>query len=162
MSKIGLGLAAILLALPACATTGASGAAVESISYETGLCFGACPVYLVTVSADGTGSFEGRRFTAVTGRRSFRITPEQFRAFADRLEPLRPESGSLRYSGPPLCETMATDLPSAEVTWRSRDGEQSLYFYYGCDMEKNRAIADRLNGATILLPIANFITLPDD
>ncbi len=39
---------------------------------------------------------------------------------------------------------MATDLPSAAVTWRGRRGEQSLYFYYGCDMQRNRAIADRL------------------
>ncbi|HEY0326511.1 MAG TPA: DUF6438 domain-containing protein, partial [Allosphingosinicella sp.] len=41
----------------------------ESISYETGPCFGACPVYRVTVSPDGTGTVEGRRVTAVTGER---------------------------------------------------------------------------------------------
>jgi hypothetical protein len=157
MKVIGSILAAALLALPACATTAPAGAPVESISYETGLCFGACPVYLVTVSSDGSGSFEGRRFTAVTGRRDFRVTPEQYRAFASRLEPLRPASGSLRYSGPPLCETMATDLPSAEVTWRTSGGEQSLYFYYGCDMQEKRAMAERLRSAPDLLPIGAFI-----
>jgi len=74
-----------------------------------------------------------------------------------QLAPLRPASGDLRYSGPPLCRQMATDLPSAEVTWRLREGEQHFYFYYGCDMERNRAIRDRLSAAPGLLPIGDFI-----
>ena len=41
----------------------------------------------------------------------------------------------------------ATDMPSAEVTWRSPAASSSLYFYYGCDMERNRAIAERLSDA---------------
>ena len=129
----------------------------ESISYETGPCFGACPVYRVTVSPDGSGTFEGRRFTAVTGERSFRITPEQYRAFAAQLAPLRPAEGSVRMSGE-ACRQMATDLPSAEVTWFSPIGNsQSYYFYYGCDMDRNRAIADRLTRAPQLLPIQDMI-----
>jgi hypothetical protein len=129
----------------------------ESISYETGPCFGACPVYRVTVSPDGNGTFEGRRFTAVTGERSFRLTPEQYRAFAAQLAPLRPAEGSVRMSGE-ACRQMATDLPSAEVTWFSSIGNsQSFYFYYGCDMERNRAIAERLTRAPELLPIQAMI-----
>ena len=129
----------------------------ESISYETGPCFGACPVYRVTVSPDGTGTFEGRRFTAVIGERGFRITPEQYRAFAAQLAPLRPTEGSVRMSGE-ACRQMATDLPSAEVTWFSPIGNsQSFYFYYGCDMDRNRAIAQRLTEAPRLLAIQAMI-----
>lgn len=158
MRRMGLALAGALLALPGCAMTPQGGAAgVESISYQTGPCFGACPVYRVTLGSDGSGSFEGRRFAAVIGTREFRVTPEQFRAFADRLEPLRPASGSLRYSGPPLCTMTATDMPSVEVTWRGSAGEQSLYYYYGCDMEQKKAMAERLRRAPDLLPIAAFI-----
>jgi hypothetical protein len=145
-----------LAALPACATVAEDGG-VPSISFETGPCFGACPVYKVTVNADGTGLFEGRRFTAVTGERYFTVTPGQYRAFVAQLAPLRPASGDRRYSGPPLCRQMATDLPSAEVTWRLREGEQHLYFYYGCDMARNRAIVARLDTAPRLLPIGDFI-----
>ena len=147
----------IALALTGCATTSgaALGGGVESITYETGPCFGACPVYRVTVNRDGEGLFEGRRFTAVAGERRFPVTPEQFRAFAAHLAPLRPASGERRYAGE-ACETMATDLPSAEVIWRAAD-RQSLYFYYGCDMERNRAIAERLSAAPDLLPIAEFV-----
>ena len=145
----------VLAGLSACATVPEDGG-VPSISYETGPCFGACPVYRVTVNADGTGLFEGRRFTAVTGERYFTLTLRQYRAFVAHLAPLRPATGSVRYAGE-NCTTMATDLPSAEVTWRLREGEQSLYFYFGCDMARNRAIAERLDAAPGLLPIGDFI-----
>ena len=157
MRSIGFATAAGALALSACATTPRSDGLPESISYETGPCFGACPVYVVTVHADGSGMFEGRRFTAAIGPRDFRVTPEQYRAFAARLAPLRPASGSVRYSGAPLCRAMATDLPSVDVKWRSHGREQELYFYYGCDMEGKRAIAERLGSAPDLLPIISFI-----
>lgn len=150
-------LIAALLALPAAAAALPPPATpVETITFETGPCFGACPVYRVTVNSNGWSTFEGRRFTAVTGTRSFRLGPGQYRAFAAQLAPLRPASGSVRYSGE-SCRNMATDLPSAEVTWRSRRGTQGLYFYYGCDMARNRAIAARLEAAPRLLPIADFI-----
>ena len=147
-----------LAGLAACATTAAAPAGrVESITFETGPCFGACPVYRVTVNRDGSGVFEGRRFTAVTGERRFIATPEQFQAFARQLAPLRPEQGERRYAGE-ACTEFATDLPSADVTWRAGDGqEQHLHFYYGCDMERNQAIAERLNAAPGLLPIADLI-----
>lgn len=148
-----------LAALPACATVPEDGG-VPSISFETGPCFGACPVYTVSVSADGIGRFEGRRFTAVTGERYFTVTPRQYRAFVAQLAPLRPASGDRRYSGPPLCRQMATDLPSVEVTWHLREGSQRLYFNHGCDMARNRAIAERLNAAPGLLPIGDFIRSP--
>src|SRR5512139_4200220 len=118
-----------------CVTTGdAPGAAPDPqrISYETGPCFGACPVYRVTVSADGEGQFEGKRFTAVQGQREFRVSPDEYRAFAAALAPLRPAGGAVRYDGPPRCKRMATDLPSVTVTWHGSDGaEQSLFYYYG-------------------------------
>lgn len=158
MKKMLAALAA-MLTLGACETLGAEDGGVVSVSYETGPCFGACPVYKVTVNADGTGLFEGRSFTAVTGERHFTLPLSQYRAFVAHLAPIRPASGDLRYSGPPLCRQMATDLPSAEVIWRPRGGVQHLYFYYGCDMERNRAIVARLEAAPRLLPIGDFIRL---
>jgi hypothetical protein len=152
-------IAAILaaaLALPASAAPPRPSTPVETIIFETGTCFGTCPVYRVVVNSSGAGTFEGRHHTAVTGTRSFRLRPGQYRAFARRLAPLRPARGMIRYAGT-RCRAMATDMPSAEVTWRSRRGTQVLYFYYGCDMQKNRAIAERLNAAPGLLPIRDYI-----
>ena len=147
---------ALALALAAAAPPAAS---PRGISYETGPCFGACPVYRVTVNADGTGLFEGRRFTAVTGARRFRLTAAQYRAFAARLAPLRPARGSVRYATGPLCGPVITDLPSVEVTWSgARGGPQSLYYYYGCDPRRHRDMAARLRAAPGLLPIGDYIS----
>ena len=81
-----MGLFTVGPALAGCTTTaGAVGEAeVESIVYETGPCFGACPVYRLTVGRDGSALFEGRRFTAVTGERRFSVTPAQY---SKRSEP---------------------------------------------------------------------------
>lgn len=146
-------------ALGGCATTAPAvpAAGVTSVSVETGPCFGACPVFRVTVSADGLGRFEGRRFTAVEGERTIRVTPDQFDRLVAHLEPVRPASGSVRYSGE-ACEMVATDLPSTDVTWRTAGGEeQNLYFYHGCDMEKNRPIAERLDAVPRLLGIEDLV-----
>ena len=150
--------AAMAIGVAGCVTaSGAADTGLHTISYETGPCFGACPVYRVTVDRDGIGLFEGRRFTAVEGERTFQVTPAQFRAFARHLEPLRPASGDRLYSGE-ACGTIATDLPSAEVAWMFADeAEQRLYFYFGCDMERNRDIAERLDAAPGLLPIGDLI-----
>ena len=153
------GLFAAAMLLAGCVTAPATetgDALPATISLETGPCFGACPVYRVSVSADGIGRFEGRRFTAVTGTREFRITADQYRAFARHLAPLRPAGAERRYSGE-ACEMMATDLPSTEIRWQSQRGPQILYFYHGCDMERNRAIAERLEAAPALLPIETLI-----
>jgi len=153
--RAGAALLATLI-LASCATMPAAGGDVRIISYETGPCFGACPIYRVTVNEDGSGLFEGRRFTAVTGARRFTVTHAQFRAFAAQLAPDRPAEGERRFSGPPLCARMATDMPSVEIVWQGR-GEQRLYVNYGCDMERNRAMFDRLRAAPGLLPIGDFI-----
>ena len=153
------GAALLALAAAGCATVAERPMPIESdsISYETGPCFGACPVFRVSVGPDGNGTFEGRQHTAVVGERGFRVTAAQYQAFRNHLAPLRPAEGNVRLSGE-ACRQMATDLPSAEVTWFSQIGNsQSYYLYYGCDMERNRAAAERLRQAPALLPIRELI-----
>ncbi|WP_404337023.1 DUF6438 domain-containing protein [Sphingomonas sp. MMS12-HWE2-04] len=129
-----------------------------SITYETGPCFGRCPVYAVMVRPDGTGVFEGKRFTAVTGERKFTLSKAEYDAFAARLEPYRPATGEVRYDmGTPNCGNAPTDMPSVEVRWTRAIGDaQKLHFYYGCRRD-NAAMADALGGAAELLPIAALI-----
>lgn len=157
MKKILL-IAAAFLAAPAAARP-APHAAPESITFQAGACFGRCPIYNVTVRSDGTGTFEGVNFTAVRGSRDFRLTARQYLAFARHLAPIRPARGSIDYNGN-RCRTMATDMDSATVTWSDRRGTQRLHLYYGCDLERNRALARRLRTAPNLLPIGNFIGSP--
>lgn len=130
----------------------------DSITYETGPCFGRCPVYSVTVRPDGTGVFEGKRFTAVTGEKPFALSRAQYDAFAAKLAPYRPVSGEVRYApGEPTCPHMATDMPSVDVRWTRAIGDsQHLYVYYGCVMQ-NQAIKQALGEAADALPIQELI-----
>ena len=155
MKKILL-LPAAFLATPAAAAPVRHGA-VESITYRTGPCMGGCPIYNVSVRSDGSATFEGINFTAVRGRRDFRVTPQQYRAFAAWLAPIRPARGSIDYNSNQLCRTMATDMPSASVTWDDRRGAQRLNYYYGCDMERYRELSRRLSRAPDRLPIGDYI-----
>lgn len=151
--------AAAALAAPAAAQS-PTRSPIRSITYETGPCFGRCPVYSVTVYSNGRATFTGRRFTAVEGTREFRLPAGTYQRFARHLEPLRPRRAEdIRYSGD-RCRSMATDLPSARVAWNGQGGARSLYFYYGCDMQRNRALADRLRRAPDLLPLRDFIGRP--
>lgn len=149
-------LAAASASTPAAAAP-ARHAAPESITYRTGPCMGGCPIYNVTVRSDGSATFEGVNFTTVRGRRDFRVTPRQYRAFAAWLAPIRPARGSIDYNTSALCREMATDMPSAAVTWSSRRGEQRLNYYYGCDMQRYRELSRRLSRAPDLLPIGDYI-----
>lgn len=131
----------------------------DSIRYETGPCFGACPVYAVTVRPDGSGVFEGKRFTAVEGTRAFKLSKAEYDAFAAKLAPYRPESGTKRIApGEKACGNAATDMPSVDITWTRAIGDsQGLYYYFGCDWNGNRSIADALGHAAEALPIEELI-----
>lgn len=47
-----------------------------AVTLERGACFGACPIYKVTIYTDGTVVYEGERFVEVEGRQTTNIEPE--------------------------------------------------------------------------------------
>ena len=124
---------------------------VETIRYETGPCFGMCPVYVLTVRSDGTGTFEGRQHTAVEGVRDFTVSPAQFAEFRARLAPYRPV-GERRIAEQNCGRMVAPDLPSVEITWTAKGPQSRLYVYYGCDMERNAAMFEALRRAPEAIP----------
>lgn len=147
-------------ALAAAAFPSPATAQVTSISYETTPCFGYCPIYRVTVNADGSGQFEGRRHSAFQGQRRFRITPAQFRAFVARLAPARPARGDIVYDRATRCQGAGpppTDHPNIIVTWTEGRRRQRLDFYTGC---RNPGIRSALEEARRLLPIERWINPP--
>ena len=144
------------------ATAGPAPAAaqVTSISYETTPCFGFCPIYRVTVRADGSGLFEGGRHSQVQGERRFRISRARFRAFVARLAPTRPARGDISYDRSTRCQGAGappTDHPGIIVTWTEGRRRQTLHFYTGC---RNPDIRRALDEARRLLPIERLINPP--
>lgn len=158
-------VAAATALLAGCATTGGPGRGADvaatgaTIRYETSPCFGTCPVYVVTVRPDGSGTFEGQRFTATTGTRAFTASPEAVRRFAAALAPYRPASGErLYHQGTSLCPgPMVSDMPGVDVRWTAADGaEQHISYDFGCD-RADTTMRDALRNAPDALPIAAFV-----
>ncbi|USU04587.1 DUF6438 domain-containing protein [Sphingomonadaceae bacterium OTU29LAMAA1] len=160
-------IAGLGLALSGCVVVDASNSgngrpvAIESetIRYETAPCYGTCPVYAVTIAPDGKGTFEGMRFTAVTGIKDFQATPAAYRTFAAKLAPYRPkEAETVLQPGSRGCENAPTDMPSVDIVWSELSGgRQHLNVYYGCGSQEMRA---GLRSAPEALPIAAFIGDP--
>jgi len=159
-----IGLIAGIIALGGC-TTGAgvgpqagvpSKPQIRSVTYATTPCHGTCPVYTVTLAADGAGVFTGTSNTATLGERRFKATPAQVGDFFTRLQPYLPE-GERLLTGPDGCRMYASDLPSADVRWTDGSRSGHLLYDYGCDRETHRAMADALRAAPQALPIAALI-----
>ncbi|RDE06683.1 DUF6438 domain-containing protein [Sphingomonas aracearum] len=132
--------------------------APETITYETGRCFGSCPVYKVSVSADGQGTFEGRMFTAATGVRHFRVSKRQYVAFRRRLIASRPV-GTVRLTPDnPACGPAPTDMPTTEIGWSGGGRKPAhLSLYMGCGGPKAQRMRETIRSAPEALPIAAFI-----
>lgn len=143
-------------ALAGCATVGPAPATMADapIRFETSPCFGACPVYAVTIRPDGSGTFEGRRFTAAEGTRAFAASPDAYRRFAAALAPHRPTGERLVQPGSPDCPDAPTDMPGVDVRWEGT--ADHLSFYGGC-RRGNEALAEALRTAPAQLPIAPLI-----
>jgi hypothetical protein len=152
-----IAMAAMLLAVPAAAPAQPA-ETVRSISFGVSACMRSCPIYRVTVQADGSGVFNGEDYTAVRGEHPFRISPAQFQALVRHLAPFRPASGDLRYDDSTNCQGAGappTDFPSRGVSWVDADGSrQRLSFYTGCNVPSVGAALARVPE---MLPIGDFI-----
>ena len=76
------------LALVGCASTPeqSQNVAQETIRYSTSPCFGACPIYSVEVSPNGTVHFEGKQYTKVTGTRDLQVDPAVYKKLQSELK----------------------------------------------------------------------------
>lgn len=154
MALLALSVLATPSLLPAASPK--SRVAPETITYETSPCFGACPVYRVTVSPHGRGVFEGKRFTAVTGTRNFRVDAKTFAEFSRRLRGVRPV-GEVLLTEAPLCRAMASDMATIDVRWTGGRKPAHLAYNLGCDRERYGWKANVLQKAITVLPVARFI-----
>jgi hypothetical protein len=84
-------------------------------------CLGTCPVYVVTIEADGTVTYEGEQFVRVVGRRQSHIEPAAVTALLARAERIRFDEMRDAYrviDNGDGSVTTVTDLPTTIVTVR--------------------------------------------
>jgi hypothetical protein len=94
------------------------------VSFERGPCFGTCPVYILTVFADGSAAYNGVSFVAAEGHQNATLSPEQVADLYQAV--LAADFFALedRY------EVAATDLPSI-LTTVTMNGQSKTVYHYG-------------------------------
>jgi hypothetical protein len=126
------------------------------ITLERTGCYGMCPIYKVSISADGAVVFEGNRFVKKVGTARSAISEEQIRELLAGFEKINYFELNDQYVKPEDgCKQWLTDNPSA-VTSITRNGKsKSVTHYYGCrglevlkELEKlEQAIDDAVNSS---------------
>ena len=103
------------------------------ITLERGPCFGACPVYTVTLEGSGAVLFQGRRFVADTGVSTATIAAARVDSLVAELVAGGYFDFADRYqAGEPGCERYATDLPSVTTEVRAGSRAKRIEHDHGC------------------------------
>src|SRR5262245_18133867 len=85
MKKRILMLALSLLVVGTAAVNAQEATTKPVITLERTACFGACPVYSVSIFDDGTVNYNGGDFVSVTGEQTYQIDPETVRQMVQAM-----------------------------------------------------------------------------
>lgn len=100
-------------------------------------CFGACPVYELTISADGTVVFEGKRFVGTEGTAKSQLGKAELLELIKEFERINYFLLDDAYTqGSKGCPQVATDSPSAITSITINGKYKSVHHYYGCSGAK--------------------------
>src|SRR6266436_260433 len=111
------------------------------ITLERTVCFGPCPIYKLTVRADGTVTFEGRENLKVKGTVNDRITSNDVRNLIAAFEAASYFTLNDKYeTQKDGCPEVWTDNPTAITSIRLNGKTKTISHYYGCQMGRGTAI----------------------
>jgi uncharacterized protein DUF6438 len=103
------------------------------VTLERTQCFGTCPSYKLTVTADGGVVFEGREYVKSKGTFKSSISAEKVSALIKEFEKIDYFSLDSNYSpGNKACKENWTDNPSATTSLKLNGKFKSVTHYYGC------------------------------
>lgn len=115
-----------------------------SITLQRSTCFGNCPGYSVTVTSDGTVSFEGHAHVQ-TGSARGHATPAQVANMLAAFD--RAGFRSMRdsyVSHDDGCEMVMSDMPGVKITVVDSTGSKTVDFYNGCTGATADAVRPRV------------------
>lgn len=97
-----------------------------AITLERTPCFGACPVYKITIMTDGTIRYEGTDHVEVTGEQTYQIEPETVAQMVQAFE----EAGYFDWDEA-YDERTVSDLPTIITSVTNEDGTHEIVRYVG-------------------------------
>jgi hypothetical protein len=119
------------------------------ITLERTACFGPCPIYKLTITADGTATFEGRQNVKVKDLVRAHISGEDLRSLIASFEAASYFTLNDAYeTQKDGCPEVWTDNPSAITSIRMNGKSKTISHYYGCQTGSGSAIYP--NGLTYL------------
>jgi hypothetical protein len=95
------------------------------IKLERTACFGACPVYSVTIDARGNVAYDGTRFVRVVGRQTDRIAASRVAALVATVDRIGFFELDAKY------RQLITDLPTTFVTVTRGGRSKLIEDYFG-------------------------------
>ena len=95
------------------------------IKLERTACFGACPVYSVTIDARGNVTYDGTRFVRIVGRQTDRIPVSQVAALVATVDRIGFFELDAKY------RQLITDLPTTFVTVTRGGRSKLIEDYFG-------------------------------
>jgi len=101
-------------------------------------CYGKCPVYKLSVAADGTVVFDGQEFTATTGRAGGKLSSAKMRELIEAFRAADYFGFEDIYSEGRNCPVTATDSPTAITSLRINGRQKKIHHYLGCSEGSER------------------------
>jgi hypothetical protein len=120
------------------------------IILERGVCYGTCPAYKVTITADGSVEFEGRYYVKKKGIIRTTISREQLKLLVAEIERAKYFTLQDRYvDKEDGCVTVLTDHPLINISITIKGKTKSIAHYHGCDgprvLEQLTALEDKID-----------------
>jgi hypothetical protein len=111
------------------------------VTLQRTTCFGPCPAYRVTLTADGHITFNGLAFVQTQGPVSAQATSVQIAAIVAAIHTADLRSLRDHYtSHDDGCVQVMTDMRGVQITINDVQGSKTVDYYYGC----RGAIADQV------------------
>ena len=98
------------------------------ITLERTACYGRCPIYKLTIKADGSVLFDGERFTKTIGKAEGKISEDKVKKLIKEFE----NADYFALDGEYDCYQM-TDNPSAFTSIQINGKNKKIKHYQGCE-----------------------------
>ncbi|MFT4971342.1 MAG: hypothetical protein ACI9XO_002131 [Paraglaciecola sp.] len=101
----------------------------SSIEMNMGACFGACPVYKITISGDGTVSYDGQKNVPKMGEYNKQLSPEETKTLFDAF------AASNFFAFEEEYMSNISDLPTTFISFQNGGKSKKIKDYYGAPDE---------------------------
>ncbi|HEX6694650.1 MAG TPA: DUF6438 domain-containing protein [Longimicrobiales bacterium] len=143
-SRLAACAAVAVIALPGCMSAGNGTNAEDApavrmedvlITIERTPCFGTCPVYTLSLTGEGVVTFNGTRFTRVTGLAVDTVAADSVAVLLDEIQAAGYFTMKENYtpSQPDACGMYHTDAPSVTTAVKTNTQSKQIVNYHGCN-----------------------------